>query len=1076
MIPQQTIDAILAAIQIENYIGKEIELKPSGVNRKGCCPFHDEKTPSFVVSPTKGIFKCYGCGEGGNVIGWVMKRNRMTFPEAVKTLAKELNIPIEERESTPQEIEANFKRESVIAANEAANKFYVEQLVQTSQAMEYCVKRWGKDAVRDMELGYAPNSWTAVMDHLLAKQYTTEVLNEAGLISLSEKTKGYYDFFRDRITIPIRNKNGQIVGFTARIIKEDPNKKEGKFINTRDTVVFSKSKNLFGIHHAYREAYKQDKIVLVEGAPDVIKLQSIGVVNSVAPLGTALTTDQIKLIKSCARNVMMIPDTDKAGTDAARKNGVELFKAGVNVSILQITDGKDADEAFDNRQDYLEATEGYCHYDFIKWITALMIAEAGQSESSKAEKIGEICSILASCNDDNTVDMYIESLSKEVKPKKVWVSKLAEARSKIQAATQVKKHVNNDETFQRFGFSVENNCYYGQTQRGTQLKWSNFIMKPLAHVRGMNSKRLYVITNEYGHEQTIEIKQEDLVSLNRFRVKTEGMGNYIWEASEMELHKLKRYLYENTITCDEITQLGWQKKYGFYAWGNGGVVDGQFLKTDKIGILKIGDNHYYQPAFSKIFDNDPQLFQFERKFVHIQANGISLYDYTEKLIAVFGDNAKIALCFLLATLFKDIVTKHTKSFPILNLFGPKGTGKSELGHSLMSFFISKNIPPNINNTTIPALAEAVAQVSNAVVHIDEYKNTIDLDRREFLKGLWDGAGRTRMNMDRDKKRETTTVDSGIVLSGQEMPTADIALFSRLIFLTFNKTTFEPSERLAFEELKRIEDRGLSHLTNEILRYRKQVEVSYSNDWNDTAEILSDRLKSHLIEDRTFKNWVTVATAARTLCPHLHMAFTADEVLEIAYQGIIDQNTKTGENNELSGFWETIESLVRGVQIIKDVDFKIKGQAEVSMAGYDKKVALDPTKRYLLMSFNNVQPGYSKECKSTGSKVLPKDSLKYYLENSKEYIGTKRAERFKRLQNPHSGYVKALSQPEGTPTQYAYVVTTAMVFDYDMIQERYNIAIDEFSSAEEYESDGNVGGTADVGGNSKPDLFESEVPY
>lgn len=1042
MIPQQVIDTILSAVNIEDYIGKEIELKRAGVNKTACCPFHNEKTPSFVISPIKGIFKCYGCGEGGNVISWVMKRHQMTFPEAVRKLAREHNIPYEEKEQTPEEIESGYKRESIIIANAAVNTFYVEQLARNKEAKEYCLSRWSENVIKEMEIGYAPDEWTAAKDYLLSKQFTIEVLDAAGIVALSEKTQQHYDFFRGRITIPIRDKNGNITGFTARVFrKKDEN--SPKFINTKDTLAFKKNEQLFGIHHARRAASQSDKIILAEGAPDIIKLQSIGVHNSVASLGTDFSQHQINIIKTCAKNIVMIPDTDTPGQKAAIKNGVLFFRNGFNVSVILLKDAKDVDEAFQSKQDYLDALESDQHIDFLVWHAANMLANASQSESSKADAIGDICKILAECPDENKVDMYIETLSKLHKPKKVWQSKLSEARGLLQNATQAKKYKDNNTTVERFGFSVEKNSYYGLTAKGQSWKWSNFIMTPLAHVRGSNSKRLYIIKNEYNHEQTIEVKQEDLVSLSKFRIKTESMGNFLWEAGEIELHRLKRYLYENTITCDEITQLGWQKKHDFYAWGNGGVVDGVFVKVNEIGILKIRDNNYYLPAFSKIFENDPHLFQFERKFTHSQSNGISLYDYSEKLISVFGDNAKVALCFLFATLFNDIIKRHSQGFPILNLFGPKGTGKSELGHSLTSFFISKNIPPNINNTTIPALAESVAQVSNAIVHIDEYKNTIDLDRREFLKGLWDSAGRTRMNMERDKKRETTNVDSGIVLSGQEMPTADIALFSRLIFLTFNKTDFSDIERRAFEELKRIEARGLSHLTNEILRFRKQFEERYRDEQATVSKLLEERLKNHEIEDRTFKNWVTVISAIRPLATHLHLPFTQDEMLDIACQGIIKQNAKTKENNELSGFWTTLNSLVRSVQIIESVDYKIKGlPAATALTGYASKVNLDPNKRYLLLNFNNVVPAYMKEGRSTGDKVLPKDSLLYYLQNSPEYIGIKKSERFQRLAYANSTVIKSNPSTIQDNGGKAFIVTTCMVFDYESLMDKYDLSIDE----------------------------------
>lgn len=247
------------------------------------------------------------------------------------------------------------------------------------------------------------------------------------------------------------------------------------------------------------------------------------------------------------------------------------------------------------------------------------------------------------------------------------------------------------------------------------------------------------------------------------------MGNFIWLAKQEQLNRLKMYLYEQTETAVEITQLGWQQQ-GFWAFGNGVFIDGEWIAADDYGIVRLeGIGNFYLPATSKIYRGETKLFQFERKFIHTTLNRCTLRQYTDKMIEVFGDNAKVGICYLLATLFRDVVRAVTKNFPILNLFGQKGSGKSEMGHSLMAFFIAENAPQNLQNATDAALAETVAQCANALVHLDEYKNTIDLSRREFIKGLYDGTGRTRMNMDRDKKRETTAVDCGVVMSGKRCP-------------------------------------------------------------------------------------------------------------------------------------------------------------------------------------------------------------------------------------------------------------------------------------------------------------------
>jgi len=236
-----------------------------------------------------------------------------------------------------------------------------------------------------------------------------------------------------------------------------------------------------------------------------------------------------------------------------------------------------------------------------------------------------------------------------------------------------------------------------------------------------------------------------------FKLRVESLGNFLWEAGDPELNKLKRYLYEKTDSCHEIVQLGWQK-HGFFAWANG-IYNGDFTATDKHGIVDHHGKKYYLPALSDIYEKEDTLFMNERRFTHTPKSNIGMYDYCSKLITVFGPNAKIAVSFYLATLYRDILVKKFNFFPILNLFGPKGAGKTELAVSIMAFFGRQAKGPNINNTSKAALADHVAQVSNACVHIDEYKNSIDYEKIEFLKGLWDCTGRTRMNMDKDKKRK-----------------------------------------------------------------------------------------------------------------------------------------------------------------------------------------------------------------------------------------------------------------------------------------------------------------------------------
>ena len=566
-------------------------------------------------------------------------------------------------------------------------------------------------------------------------------------------------------------------------------------------------------------------------------------------------------------------------------------------------------------------------------------------------------------------------------------------------------------------------------------------MLPMFHIKdSMMPKRLYRIKNQSRQEEIVEMKQEDLVSLSKFKQKVEGLGNYIWLASEKEMTRLKMYLYEQTETATEITQLGWQRK-GFYAFGNG-VFDTEWHPVDEYGIVRLGEKgNFYLPASSLIYRDDDKLFQFERRFVHLNYSSISLKEYFSKLVGVFGDNAKVGICFLLATLFRDIITGYTKSFPILNLFGPKGSGKSDLGHSLMALFIIENIPPNIQNATIPALADLVAQCANALVHIDEFKNNIDIDKREYLKGLWDGAGRSRMNMDRDKKREITAVDSGVILSGQEMATADIALFSRLVFLTFAKSEFTEEEKRRYNELVEIRKRGLTHLTLQILRHRARMEQQFVSNYHTCLSDVLEALGAEKVEDRILRNWIIPLAAFRTLEGVLDIPFSYPDIRQVTVDGILRQNAECKSNNELANFWNVVSYLQQDGEIFIEGDYRIEYLSRFKSSLVKIEQQYQEPKAILMMRKNRIFMLYKKFGKQVGDSVLPEGSLIYYLENSKEYMGKKNSVRFKNIQRGVE-----VQKVETTPTGgLSYKKTStpdvALCFDYRMIRETYNINLE-----------------------------------
>ena len=1068
MIPDYVKDKIKERDIVSIIEAEGVELKREGAYYKCCCPFHGEKTPSFVITPSRNIYHCFGCGRTGDAISFVMEYRSLTFYEAVEYLADKLHIDYEKREPTPEEKEERFRRDQIMKVNSLAAQWFVAKLRESPGAKAYLSKTRGiKDGTVELfSIGYAPEKG-GLMEHLTSQGWKKEVLLDEGLIKRNEDTGSLYDTFRHRIMFPVFGNGGHIAGFSGRYIGD----KEGipKYLNTRETALYRKSALLFGWNVAERQIYATKTAFLVEGNLDVCRLQEIGVKNVVAPCGTALTPDQISLLKSKADRVTIIGDTDPAGVAAMEKNAGLLTEAGIAASIMELPAemAKDADEFFRTRQHEFDECVTSMTKDYLPWIADRWM-RATTSQTEKAEVIARVCGLLASVPDKGVAEMYLDEFVKTYKAGKKWNEEYYKARN-----ARDRKESKDDTTkemLQNYGFYIKDNRYYGASSTGSDRPWSNFIMKPVLHIRDeKNARRIFTLVNVRREEAVVKLAQSELVSFTDFRTRVETAGNYIWEATASELTSLKKYLYDGTPSADEVKQLGWQKKWGFYAWGNGGLDGGTFVPVDKYGIIDIRGQKFYLPGFSLDTKDNTQGYQLPRKFVYTETNTITLRQFLEKLVTVFGDNAKVAFCFLLASLFKDVVTSVTTSFPILSLFGPKGTGKSELGHSLTAFFVASNIAPNINNTTKAALAEAVAEVSNAVVHLDEYKNNIELEKREFLKGLWDGAGRSRMNMDNDKRRETTAVDCGVVMSGQEMPTADNALFNRLVFLTFAKTTFSDREKRDYENLKIIERRGLTHLTRQILQLRSVFQTEFRRAWDDTLSDMNDRIRTHNIEDRTLRNWATVLAAFRCLRDHIDAPFTYDDLFRICCKGCVEQNAKTRQNNELSGFWGAVQTAVASGKAFINSDYRIK-EGDRPFRIMESDIPFEPRhgSRYLYIVFPRLSALYMKEGKEIDGKVIPRDSLKYYLEQSPEFIGTVKGMRFKIVENPNN--MSSTNTSVGKTWN-----TAAMVFDYEAIKAGYGIDLDisneSLDASEMRDGVATPPSVGDAGDNEDTELFE-----
>lgn len=413
MIDQGTIQTILETAHVEDVIGDFVTLKKRGANYLGLCPFHNEKTPSFSVSPSKGIYKCFGCGKAGNVVNFVMEHEHYSYPEALKYLAKRYSIEIEEEEMTPEKQQELDERESLFAVNTFVNQYFIKNLFESEAgkaiALTYFKERdFREGTIREFELGYAHESWDDYTKEALKNGFKKEVLVKTGLTI--EKDGKLFDRFRGRVMFPIHNLTGKVIGFGARILSSD--KSKAKYLNSPESEIYLKSKVLYGIFFARTEISKQNNCFLVEGYTDVISLHQAGIKNVVSSSGTSLTVDQIKLIKRYTPNITILYDGDPAGIKASFRGIDLILEQGMNVKVVLFPEGEDPDSfAKSHRTSETEEFIKNNAVDFLTFKTNLLLKETEGSPTERAGLIKEIVQSISLI--PNAIDrtVYIQECS-----------------------------------------------------------------------------------------------------------------------------------------------------------------------------------------------------------------------------------------------------------------------------------------------------------------------------------------------------------------------------------------------------------------------------------------------------------------------------------------------------------------------------------------------------------------------------------------------------------------------------------------------------------------------------------------
>ena len=442
MIPRETVSRIFETAKIEEVVGRYVNLKRRGANLIGLCPFHNEKTGSFNVSPAKGIFKCFGCSKAGNAIGFIMEIEQCSYVEALKTVASMYNIPIEERQLSDEDKQKQDDRESMLVVNDFANKWFQEQLTQTPEgsaiALAYLRQRGLRDdIIKLFQIGYAPEKtkfWEVAKKAGYNEKY---LLNDpvnppyigTGICAKSQDGR-LYDRFRGRVIFPFISVSGKIVGFAGRILVQ--NDKAGKYVNSPTSLIYEKHNELFGLYQAKQEISRNDACYLVEGQMDVIQLVQSGVKNVVASGGTALTYQQIRLIHRFTENINLLYDGDKAGIKAAMRGIDMMLEEGLNVRIILLPDGEDPD-SFARKNNAADLQEFLLNnqQDFIRFKTKLLSEEADNDPTKRSEMITTIARSIAMIPDIIKRQVYVkETAALLTFPEDILAKKVRELRAK----------------------------------------------------------------------------------------------------------------------------------------------------------------------------------------------------------------------------------------------------------------------------------------------------------------------------------------------------------------------------------------------------------------------------------------------------------------------------------------------------------------------------------------------------------------------------------------------------------------------------------------------------------------------
>jgi DNA primase catalytic core len=1028
MITDNTIQNV-KELAIEQVIEKYLPLQKKGNKFQACCPFHGEKTPSFIISPNKNMFKCFGCGVAGDGVSFVMQHEKLSFPEAIKEIAKAHNIAIEEIKN-----EQALKEQKAIATfadiTQQVHNRYVEFLHNNTEILNSFLaeRNISRSTLLDFEIGFAPNDFKFITTPII-NQGNFEPAHKLGLIARNEEKDANYDFFRNRYMVPVRNSQGIIAGFGGRKLN-DGNDKNPKWLNSTETTdFFEKRKILFGLHLAKNAIRKSGFAIIVEGYMDVAKFHDNGIHNTVGSMGTSFTPEQAKILSRFTKFVVIAYDGDKAGALATERAIDICLKENLTPFILQFPNSEDPDSfcdwikntsvakrlfGFTTLENYIKEQQE----DGVTWKINRLIANGEKigplAKIPTQEYIIELVSLVrnsiqqkeyvALLKKDFKIDIAKELDKKNKQIETVEATKLDDQESKLPSWAMHKLNELEYNGFIARNDKPEETGFYIRKAGNSMEAISNFIFKFIMHIRDdENDKRILEVNNGY-QKQYIDMPTKSVVSLDQFVAAMYMLeGNMLFEGDKKQLFKLLKVLGKQCPIARELKTLGYQRE-GFFAFSNG-IVDaqGKFQPMNQYGMVEFDGRKYYSPSVSVIYqdrrdDNDP--YENDRYLVYKQSN-VSFEQWAIQFCKVYQENHSgyIGVATVLLAAFRDIYFRIDNNCPHVSFYGESGSGKSKCAESMVSVFFDNIRPINLFNASDFAFANRMQRYRNCIINGDEFNDqTLKEERFENIKSAYDGILRERGTS--VKKTEILKTNSLLLLTGQYLSTKDdMAAINRCVIVSFEKRTgdraFTSEEIENYETLKNWEREGISSIIIDLLKYRTEIQEHIGDLFSEEFKMVRAAVmeRNNVFNERVLRNYTALATFWKFFSSRINMPINYDSFFEIIVGDIIKLSNMISNSNALADFWNTIVYLMETGEIYEGFFYKIQDENSIAIheeEGKGKSKTINfgsENKKVLFIRLTTIHKMYSEAYRrQNGKNGLTMATLELYLKREKGYLG------------------------------------------------------------------------------------------